>query len=808
VRIAVLGGGPGGLYFSLLAKQLDPRHEVHLWERNAAGDTFGFGVVLSDETVGGIEQADPGVFAAMQREFARWDDIDVHYHGTVTTSGGHGFAAISRHRLLAILQRRCAGLGVRVEFGTQAPDVAALAACYDLVVAADGANSQTRSRLAATFGPELEARRCVYIWLGTDLVFDAFNFHILDTPAGIMQVHGYPFSPDASTFILEMNADVWRRAGFAGPAGAAPAGAAPVPGQGGEASLPIIRELCAGVLGGHEIFGNQSRWQNFKTVRCRTWRHRNVVLLGDAAHTAHFSVGSGTKLAMEDALALAACLHEQPGVAAALAAYEAERMPVVASTQRAAQASLEWFENISQYTGQDPAQFAFNIITRSRRVTYDNLRLRDPQFVAGLDRWFAASHGVPGRAGEKDGVSPPMFQPGRIGQLELPNRIIVSPMDMYSAGDGVPGDFHLVHLGSKALGGAGLVMTEMVCVSATGRITPGCAGLYTAAQEAAWRRITGFVHAQTGAKIGIQLGHSGRKGSTRLMWEGMDEPLAEGNWEVCGPSPVPYSPASQVPRELTRAELDEITGQFVASAAAAARAGFDLLELHCAHGYLLSSFLSPLTNKRTDSYGGSIEGRLRYPLEVFDAIRAVWPAGRPMTVRISATDWCEGGIDAGEAVQIARAFAEHGTDGIDVSTGQVVSDERPAFGRSYQVPYADRIRNEIGRKFGLAVIAVGAISSYDDANSIILAGRADLCALGRAHLYDPQWTLHAAAEQDYSGPGARWPAPFAAGRRKPQTGRTDGPRPRLELIRTGVPATAHARWRPSHVASDGPPAAG
>ena len=827
MRIAVLGGGPGGLYFSLLAKQLDPRHEVHLWERNAAGDTFGFGVVLSDETVGGIEQADPGVFDAMQREFARWDDIDVHYHGTVTTSGGHGFAAISRHRLLAILQRRCAGLGVRVQFGTEGPDAAAIAAGFDLVVAADGANSQTRSRLAATFRPELETRRCLYIWLGTDLVFDAFNFHILDTPAGVMQVHGYPYSRDASTFILEMHADVWHRAGFAGLAGAALS-----PGYGGEASLRIIRELCAGVLGGHEIFGNESRWQNFKTVRCRTWRHENVVLLGDAAHTAHFSVGSGTKLAMEDALALAACLHEQPDVAAALAAYEAERMPVVASTQRAAQASLEWFENIAQYTDQDPAQFAFNIITRSRRVTYDNLRLRDPEFVAGLDRWFAACHGGPAladRPGQADrpaladggagpgagrgvrrpagpaaagGVCPPMFQPCRIGQLELPNRIIVSPMDMYSADDGVPGDFHLVHLGGKALGGAGLVMTEMVCVSAAGRISPGCAGLYTAGQEAAWRRITDFVHTRTGAKIGIQLGHSGRKGSTRVMWEGMDEPLPEGNWEVCGPSPLPYSAASQVPRELTRAELDEITGHFTAAAAAATRAGFDLLELHCAHGYLLSSFLSPLTNKRTDSYGGSIEGRLRYPLEVFDAIRAVWPAGRPMTVRISATDWHEGGIGAGEAVQIARAFAEHGVDGIDVSTGQVVSDERPAFGRSYQVPYADRIRNEIGRKFGVAVIAVGAISSYDDANSIILAGRADLCALGRAHLYDPQWTLHAAADQGYTGPGARWPDPFAAGSRKPQTGRSDGPRPRLELVRTGIQATAHARWRPAEDAAD------
>jgi anthraniloyl-CoA monooxygenase len=786
VRIAVLGGGPGGLYFATLAKQLDPRHDITVWERNAADDTFGFGVVFSDETLGGIEHADVEIFHAMRREFARWDDIDVHFRGTTFTSGGHGFAAMSRKRLLAILQRRCAELGVRILFRTEAPDAAVLAAEADLVVAADGMNSATRARFAGTFAPDLERRRCRYIWLGTDLVFDAFKFYILDTPAGVMQVHGYPYSDRASTFILEMHEDVWRRAGFASLAAGDLA-----PGQSDQRSIERIGGLCADVLDGHELVANNSRWTSFATVRCATWRHENVVLLGDAAHTAHFSIGSGTKLAMEDALALAACLHEQDGVPAALDAYEAERRPVVASTQRAAQASLEWFENLGQYAGQDPRQFAFNIMTRSRRVTYDNLRLRDPEFVADMDRWFAES--LDEGPGE---VRPPMFQPFRLGRLKLANRVIVSPMDMYAARDGVPGDFHLVHLGSKALGGAGLVMTEMVCVSPTGRITPGCTGIYTAEQEESWRRITAFVHDKTRAKIGIQLGHSGRKGSTRLMWEGMDSPLPDGNWEVCGPSPVPYAAASQTPRELTVAELQAIRDQFVAAAQAAARAGFDLLELHCAHGYLLSSFLSPLTNRRTDRYGGSLAARLRYPLEVFDAIRAVWPEDRPMTVRISATDWHPDGLGIDDTVEIARAFAEHGAAGIDVSTGQVVSDEKPAFGRSYQTPFADRIRNEIGRKYGIAVIAVGAISSYDDVNSIILAGRADLCALGRTHLYDPQWTLHAAAEQGYSGPGAVWPDPFAAGSRPPQAGRTDGPRPRLELIRAGTPRTAHARWRP------------
>ena len=770
MRIAVLGAGPGGLYFAALAKQLDPRHEITIWERNAADDTFGFGVVFSDETLGGIEHADTAIYEKMSREFARWDDIDVHFRGTVFTSGGHGFAAMSRKRLLAILQERCTELGVELLFRTEAPDARTLAVTYDLVVAADGANSVTRTSNPRSFRPSLEKRHCRYMWLGTDLVLNAFKFYVLDTPAGIMQVHGYPYSRDASTVILEMHEDVWRRAG-------------------GDELLP--EDYLGDVLGGHRLLRNTSRWISFLTVRCESWHSGNVVLIGDAAHTAHFSIGSGTKLAMEDALALAACLHEVPDLPDALKAYETERRPVVASTQRAAQASLEWFENIGQYADQDPHQFAFNIMTRSRRVTHDNLRLRDPEFAAEMDRWFAASQDPPAEP------RPPMFQPFKLGQLELVNRVVVSAMDMYSATDGVPGDFHLVHLGSKALGGAGLVMTEMVCVSADGRITPGCAGIYTPEQEAAWRRIVDFTHANSAAKIGIQLGHSGRKGSTRLMWEGIDQPLSEGNWAVCGPSAIPYSPANQVPRQLDLAEMMLIKQQFADCAAAAARAGFDVLELHCAHGYLLSSFLSPLTNQRSDEYGGSLANRLRFPLEVFDAVRAAWPAERPMTVRISATDWCEGGNDADDAVEIARAFAEHGAAGVDVSTGQVVSEERPAFGRSYQTPYADRIRNEIGTKYGVAVIAVGAISSYDDVNSIILAGRADLCALGRTHLYDPQWTLHAAAEQGYSGPGATWPDPFAAGRRRPAAGRTDGPRPRLELIRSGPDRTAHARWNPS-----------
>jgi len=787
MRIAVVGGGPGGLYFAALARQLDPGSEITVWERNAADDTFGFGVVFSDETLGGIEHADQRIYRAMEREFARWDDIDVHVKGETITSGGHGFAALSRRRLLQILQERCAELGVTVHFRAEAPDPAVLSKTHDLVVAADGANSPIRASARDAFAPTIDARRCRYMWLGTDLVFDAFKFYIEQTPHGVMQVHGYPYDATGSTFIVEMHDSVWRDAGF-------DRLARPdlPPGASDEASIERIRELFAGVLDGHAVHANNSKWISFGTLRCQSWRSGNVILLGDAAHTAHFSIGSGTKLAMEDALALAACLHEQPGLDAALAAYEAERRPVVASTQRAAQASLEWFENLGQYLNQEPEQFAFNIMTRSRRVTHGNLRVRDPEFAARIDAWFA---GHEKRRGMAPGdVVPPMFQPFRLRGMELKNRVVVSAMDMYSSRDGTPSDFHLVHLGGKALGGAGLVMTEMVCVSPEGRITPGCAGLYAPEHEAAWRRTTRFVHENSTARIGLQLGHSGRKGSTRLMWEGIDEPLPDGNWEVCGPSPVPYLPGvSQVPRELSVAEMTEIKDRFCYATEAAQRCDFDLIELHCAHGYLLSSFISPVTNRRTDRYGGDLAGRLTYPLEVFAAMRDIWPEDKPMTVRISATDWCPGGITGDDAVAVARAFQAAGADAVDVSTGQVTPDEAPAFGRSYQTPFADAIRNQTG----LATIAVGVISSYDDVNSLILAGRADLCALGRAHLYDPNWTLHAAAEQGYDGPAAAWPDPWRAGSRPPQTGRTDGPRPRLQLIRDGNLGTRHARWRPS-----------
>ncbi|MFJ9862542.1 bifunctional salicylyl-CoA 5-hydroxylase/oxidoreductase [Streptomyces sp. NPDC101165] len=754
-RIAIIGGGPGGLYAAALLKRLDPTREITVWERNAPDETFGFGVVLSDETLGGIEHADPEVYEALQRDFTRWDDIDIVHRATRQTSGGHGFAALGRKHLLEILHDRCRTLGVDIRFRTEAPGPDHLSATHDLLVAADGVHSSTRQTYAHVFRPQVTEHRCRYIWLAADFPFDAFRFEIAETEHGVMQLHGYPYAAGASTVIVEMREEVWRAAGFDE--------ATP------QESIERCAKIFADALGGRPLRSNNSAWTTFRTVVNERWSHGNVVLLGDAAHTAHFSIGSGTKLAVEDALALAACLEEQPDVPRALAAYEEERKPVVASTQRAARASLEWFENVRRHLDQPPRQFAFNLLTRSRRVTHDNLRLRDARFTEDVEREFGCPSGTP-----------PMFTPFRLRGLTLRNRVVVSPMDMYSAVDGVPGDFHLVHLGARALGGAGLVMTEMVCVSEEGRITPGCTGLYTGRQAEAWKRITDFVHAQApGTAIGVQLGHSGRKGSTKLMWEGMDEPLPDGNWPLTAASPLPYKPGSQTPRELSRAQLTDIREQFAASAWRAARAGFDLLELHCAHGYLLSGFLSPLTNRRTDAYGGPLEKRLRFPLEVFDAVRAVWPEEKPLTVRISATDWAEGGTTADDAVEIARAFAAHGADAIDVSTGQVVAEERPEYGRSYQTPFADRIRHEAG----VPVIAVGAISSWDDVNSLILAGRTDLCALARPHLYDPHWTLHAAAEQGYEGPGVAWPAPYRAGSRRPQTGRTDVPKPRLTLSR-------------------------
>src|SRR4051812_3794347 len=701
MRIAIAGGGPGGLYLSILLKRLDPSHEVVVYERNAPDDTFGFGVVFSDETLAAFEAADPESYAEITRRFVRWSEIDVRYRGEVVTSGGHGFSAMGRKELLGILQRRASALGVDLRFRSEVD-----ALDGDLIVAADGVNSTLRARYG--FEPSLDRRRATYAWFGTDHVFESFTFIIEETPQGVVQVHAYPYSDTRSTFIVETT------------------------------NARLDKAACEALFG-FRLIENRTRWINFVTVRNPFWRRENVVLLGDAAHTAHFSIGSGTKLAMEDAISLAWAVREGD-----IDAYEAERRPIVESTQRAAQGSLEWFEGIGRYVHQEPLLFAFNLLTRSRRITYGELQMRDPDFVAQL------------------ADSPPMFWPLKLRSLELHNRIVVSPMDMYTSVDGTPGDFHLVHLGARAIGGAGLVMTEMICTSADGRITPGCGGLYKDEHTAAWKRIVDFVHTHSRSAIGCQIGHAGRKGSTKLLWEGEDVPLDEGNWPLIAPSPIPYAAGvNQVPREMTRADMDAVLEEFVAAARRAEEAGFDLLEVHMAHGYLLSSFLSPLTNRRTDEYGAD---RAKFPLEVFAACREVWPAHKPISARISATDWVPGGFDGDDAVAFARRLKEAGCDIVDVSTGQVSPDQKPAYGRSFQTPYADRIRHEAG----IPVIAVGAISSYDDVNTIILAGRADLCALARPHLWDPYWTLHAAADQ---GVEVAWPVQYRSGAKEPPTGK-------------------------------------
>ena len=627
------------------------------------------------------------------------------------------------------------------------------------------------------------------MWLGTDKVFDAFKFYVRETPHGVMQIHGYPY--DAQRQHVHRRDE---RPGVAARPASTPSPTdAFAPGESDEKSVALVRELFADILDGHEVMPNNSKWINFATVRNEHWRHDNVVLLGDAAHTAHFSIGSGTKLAMEDALALAACLHEQPDVAAALAAYEAERRPVVLSTQRAAQASLEWFENLGQYTDQEPLQFAFNIMTRSRRVTYDNLRLRDPEFVGRVDDWFAGHEAARGNGtGDRLPADVPAVPAAR---LELANRVVVSPMDMYRAEDGMPTDFHLVHLGGKALGGAGLVMTEMVCVVRRGRITPGCTGIYTDEQADG----VAADHRLRASRVAGQDRHPARA----LRPQGLDQADVGGHRPAAGRGQLAgrRAVAAALPRrrqpgaaraDRRRAGRDR-GGSSSPRPRRADAAGFDLLELHCAHGYLLSSFISPLTNQRTDEYGGSLANRLRYPLRGVRR-RARGVAGRQADERAHLGDRLARRRHHRPTTRSRsrRAFAAAGADIVDVSSGQVTPDEQPQFGRSYQTPFADRIRNEAG----IATMAVGVISSYDDVNSILLAGRADLCLLGRAHLYDPNWTLHAAAEQDYAGPGAQWPDPWQAGARRPQAGRTEGPKPRLELIRTGVAGTAHRRWRP------------
>ncbi len=745
MKIVCLGGGPAGLYFSILAKKANPSWDVTVVERNRPDDTFGWGVVFSDQTMDGFRVADPETHEAITRAFRHWDDIDVHFRGRTVTSGGHGFCGIARLTLLQIMQQRAADLGVRLKFETEVVDTARYASEYDLVIASDGVALITRKTYEDVFRPNIQVRQNRFIWLGSRQKLDAFTFDFRETPWGWFNLHAYRFAEDWSTFIVETPEQNWKAAGLDT--------------MDTESSVAFCEQLFADRLDGHALISNarhrrgSTAWLAFNRVLCEKWYHGNIVLIGDAAHTAHFSIGSGTKLAMEDAIALARVLSCHEGdVSAALGRYQAEREVEALKLQAAARNRMEWFEQVERYVHLDPEQFTYSLLTGSQRIGHQNLKVRDAGYVAGIERWFAERSGV-------SDVRPPMFTPYRLRGVALKNRVLVSPMATYRATDGMPNDFHLVHFGARAMGGAAMVFTEMTCVSPEGRITPGCLGLWNAPQQDAWTRIVDFVHRETDAAIALQLGHSGRKGSTRRGWEGIDQPLEDGNWPLVSASPLPYiAGVSAVPREATREDLDRILGEFVAATRRGAAAGFDWLELHCAHGYLLSSFISPLTNQRTDEYGGSLRDRCRYPLAVFGAMRDVWPHDKPMSVRISAHDWVSGGVTPEDAVEIARLFKAAGADVIDCSSGQVSKAERPVYGRMFQVPLADRIRNEAG----IATIAVGNIFDGDHVNTIIAAGRADLCAVARPHLADPAWTLHEAAKQAYAN--VWWPDPYLNGK--------------------------------------------
>ncbi len=753
-RILCLGGGPAGLYTALLMKKADPRRVVRVVERNRPGDTFGWGVVFSDQTLGNLEAADAQTAAEIVGSFNRWDDIDVHFKGRTVTSGGHGFCGIGRKRLLNILQARCEALDVELAYDDEVQDDLAAARDFeaDLVVAGDGLNSRIRTRYAATFEPDVELRHCRFVWLGTRQRFAAFTFAFVETPHGWFQAHAYQYDNDTSTFIVETPEATWRAAGLES--------------MSQEEGIAYCEQLFAPWLDGHPLMSNARHirgsaiWIRFPRVVCRHWVHWNsidgrdvpVVLMGDAAHTAHFSVGSGTKLALEDAIALARAVDAAPDLPSALVTYEAERALEVLKIQNAARNSTEWFENVARYTAFEAEQFAYSLLTRSQRISHENLRLRDATFVSRMEGWFAR------RVRPAAVPVPPMFVPFTLRGVTLKNRVVMSPMAQYSCRDGAPDDFYLVHLGSRAHGGAGLVFTEMVCVAPDARISPGCAGLYTDDHTAAWQRIVDYVHTRTSAKIALQLGHAGPKGSTQVGWEAADAPLPAGNWPLVAASALAYGPDNQVPQAMMRADMARVQDEFVQATRRGAAAGFDWLELHCAHGYLLSAFLSPLTNLRDDRYGGPLEQRARYPLEVFRAMRAAWPADRPMSVRISAHDWAPGGNTPEDAIALARLFHAAGADLIDVSSGQTTRAARPVYGRMYQTPFADRVRNE----GGIATMAVGAIFEPDHVNSILMAGRADLCAIGRPHLADPYWTLHAAAALGVRD--VEWPVQYLSGR--------------------------------------------
>ncbi len=744
-RLACIGGGPAGLYTAILARRVLPDCEVTVYERNPRDATFGFGVVFSDETLDHISAADPESFSRIEKEFRYWSDLEIRKGSHITRSTGHGFAAFPRLRLLQILADRATELGADVRFETDVDDPESIDA--DLVVCADGVNSSMRKRWQKELDISERPGSARYAWFGTEHDFGVFTFIFEETAHGVVQAHCYPYMDGGSTFIIELADQTWHRLGLQ-------PGREFGPGENDPGAIAFTEDLFGHHLGGHGLIGNYSQWIQFPEVTGRDWWSDRYVFLGDAIHTAHFSIGSGTKLALEDAIALVDALEAGDELGDSLQMYQDNRLGQVESTQRAARTSQDWFENVDRYWSLPDLQFDFQLLTRSQRINLDNLRVRDPVMSEKIVDWWRGNQPL-----SCDDDAPPMFVPFQLRDVVFPNRVGVSPMAQYCADDGVPTTWHLVHLGGRAVGGAGLVMIEMTCVTPEGRITPGCTGLWNHQQAEGFAPIVEFVREHSDAVLGMQLGHSGRKGGMRVPWEvGGDDfyPLEE-EWERLSASPVPYLPDGPVPTEMTRADLEEVRDQFVAAAVRSRDLGFDLLELHMAHGYLLSSFISPLTNHRTDGYGGDLDGRLRYPCEVITAVREVWPDNLPLSARISATDWAEGGTSGDDAVAMARRFSEIGVDIMDVSTGQVVSHQEPRYGRLYQTPYADRIRLETG----MPTMTVGSVSSVDDVNTVLVAGRADICLLARPHLVDPYWTLNATMDQGYTG--HPWPPQYLSG---------------------------------------------
>ena len=763
LKIACIGGGPAGLYLGISLKLRNPNHQVDVYERNRPDDTFGWGVVFSDQTVDNLRANDPVSAETIVNEFIHWDLIDCFVNGDVERSGGHGFIGLGRKRMLQLLHARAVELGVNLHFEHefQLDDIDGKFADADLIVASDGLNSKIRNSDHATFGCSVEMRQNKFVWLGTKQTFsDAFTFIFEKTEHGWIWAHAYQFDQDTSTFIVETTPEVYDALGFET--------------MSHEQSAETCRKIFERYLDGHPLLTNSahirgSAWINFPAVYCDNWiKNDRIVLIGDAAHTAHFSIGSGTKLGLEDAISLAKHLDEGDSIPTALRAYQEERKIDVLRLQNSARNAMIWFENVPRYIEAfDLKQFNYSMLTRSQRVSHENLRLRDAAWLETLEQHLTTRYtGVSG-----DNVIPPMFLPFQLGDMPLKNRVCVSPMCMYSATDGLPDDWHLVHYGSLAKGGAGLIFTEMTNVSPEGRITPSCTGIWSDQHTAAWKRIVDFVHTQSSAKFAMQIGHAGAKGATLEPWKWqanvLDEPLPVAQqWPLLSASAVGFDSYSPQPKAMTREDMDEVLEQHIAAVARAEAAGFDMIEMHAAHGYLLSSFITPVMNKRDDEYGGSLENRMRYPLEVCRAMRAAWPAEKPMSVRISAHDWMgEHGITESDAVEIASAFKQAGADIVNVSTGQTSHEAKPQPGRMFQTPLSDLIRNE----GGLPTLAVGNIYEIDHVNSIIAAGRADLVCMARPHLANPNWTLHAAADLGYVGPGVDEPHQYFLGYRQLHT---------------------------------------